>query len=129
MPTTLLSRLSLFTGIALIFAYLLQHQLDGAVELPAQLMNLALWLSFCAVAPLLDKVAKNAREEAYLYYLGVSGLRMMVYMVGIGLAVFAMPGMRNRAMVLLVTGAFLCYTVVEVTALVRKLREIFKSNP
>ncbi len=122
-------RIALYTGWALLVAATLQSQAPAASLGLAQLFNLALYASFCLGIPLLERALKNARDEAYLYYLGVSGLRMLGYMASLGLAVFTLPAMRNRAMILLLTVGFVGYTVVEVTAFVRKLRKIFKNTP
>lgn len=123
------ARIAAYTLLAAIGAGVLSYRLHDPGLSFAQIGNLVLWASFCVGALLLDNAIKKAKDDAYLYYLGVSGLRMLLYMAALGLAVFSSPGLRDRAMILLLTVGFLSYTVVEVTSFVRKLREIFKSNP
>jgi hypothetical protein len=117
--------MGLYTLLGIGMAIALSSSVPSTVLWPAQLGNAALWASFCLAASYLDKGAEKNRDDAYLYYLGVSGLRMLVYMATLGLAVYSMPGLRNRTMVLGLTVGFLCYTVVEVRYFVRNLRKIF----
>jgi hypothetical protein len=107
----------------------LSQLLAGPAYLAGQVINLLLWISFCLPVSFLDKSAEKNKDDAYLYYLGISGLRMLLYMVGIALTIYLVPLLRDRAMVLLLTTGFILYTGVEVTAFMRKLREIFRSNP
>jgi hypothetical protein len=117
----------MYTGILLVSSSLLNSVLLGKVAVVALAGNIMLWASFCLVISFLDKNAEKNKDDAYLYYLGVSGLRMLVYMAALGLAVYFSPPLRDRTMVLLLTTSFLMYTVVEVSSFVRKLREIFRS--
>jgi hypothetical protein len=122
-------RLGLYTLFFIGIGFAIVSLVQPEIYVSAQVAGVLLWGSFCLAVPFLNNSLKKDLDNAYLYYLGVSGLRMLVYMASLGLAVYSSPAMRNRTMVLILTVGFLLYTVVEVTTFVRKLREIFRSKP
>jgi|GEM_PF-5177489 len=92
------------------------------------LLMASIWVSFMAPLWLLDILTEKNKDDAYLYYLGVSGLRMLVFLAGLGLTLYFMPYLRHKPMVLSATTAYLVMTGIEVTGFVRKLREIFRNE-
>jgi hypothetical protein len=128
-PIQSLNRWLLYTLVAGLAALFFLLRLPAEKQVAAHVLNGLVWLSFCAAASLLDTGAEKNKDDAYLYYLGVSGLRMLLFLATIGLALYFLPALRHRPMVLGLTLAYLGQTVIEVTTFVRKLRQIFRSTP
>jgi hypothetical protein len=104
-----------------------------AVALPGQqgwqVANVGLWVSFLGAGFFLQSLSEKIKDELYLYYLGVSGLRMLVFMFGLALTLFFVPGLRNPPIVLALALSYIGQTILEVVLFVRKLRQIFRNTP
>jgi hypothetical protein len=95
---------------------------------PFLVLALSFYASFELGWVVLGYGLKKQSEDAYLYYLGVSGLRMLAFLASLGLTVFYGSGLRERQPILILTILFLFWTGVEVAAFLYKLRQISKEQ-
>lgn len=69
-----------------------------------------------------EKILRS--DTAYLYYLGITGGRLFLFLIALGFCVFLVPSLRVTSPWLVVTIGFLVMMGVEVTFFLRKLRRI-----
>ena len=118
----------LLGGVFLLTSGLLARPGASSALVASQLVAGVMVLTFVAAGPFLDNRAENDPDAAYLYYLGVSGARMLIYMFGLAIALYLMPAWRQPKLVLGLTLTFCLLTGAEVSFFLHKLRKIYKRH-